>query len=73
MREKSKEEIKMMEFIILTSGVFVGVLLAMVTLTVLTYALLMNQKVVKLLMKYYMKMIEKSVSALEDDDQKVEA
>lgn len=63
----------MMEFIILTSGVFVGVLLAMVTLTVLTYALLMNQKVVKLLMKYYMKMIEKSVSALEDDDQKVEA
>lgn len=57
----------MMNFIMITCGVFVGTLLSMVTVTVLTYTLLMNQKVMNYLMKRYMKVVEKTMFTLEDD------
>lgn len=57
----------MMNFIMIMVGVFVGTLLSMVTVTVLTYTLLMNQKVMNYLMKRYMKVVEKTMFTFEDD------
>lgn len=65
MREKSKEEITMMEFIILTCGITVGVLMASVIATVLLFTLMSNTKFMVWLTNYYLKVIEKSCENFE--------
>ena len=66
----------MMNFMMITFGVAVGVLVSMVISTILMFAVMSSPKVMGWLMKHYMKMLNKSFENFEkviDDYEKIEA
>lgn len=57
----------MMGFVLLTLSFTVAILLAGVISTVVLFKLMGNEKILKWLMEFYMKQIERSVKAFDDD------
>ena len=66
----------MMNFVLITLGVAVGVTLSMVVTTLLMFLVMSNPKIMGQLLKYYMKLLEKSFNNFEkviDDYKEIEA